>query len=263
MTTPELGDPFLDTPVDILEAMPSFAAEYSVPHIAIPATNIICRDGQATTRYSLETVKAMTTRRELLLVTDFWLDNPQEMPWCLGPKTMTFIRAFCGYQPAVANLDRLQRNREEEITELVKAPLDFVLLETVVIDDTPHSMVTGKALRRFIKREMPNEKHVRVGKIVEHIGQMLTPNYNEHEEAENMEYLQDLEDRAPHITAPGVAYLGSQRWDAASNWGVSPDIFPLGYDLLGNPGKSGLWGHTPRSDKVIRSYIQALHSTQS
>lgn len=254
MTNPELGDPFLDTPVDIFKALPAFAAEYSaLPDMSTAATNIICRHGQATIVSSPESVAAMTTRRELLLVTDFWLDNPQEKPRGLGKKGMEFIRAFCGYEPAVANLERLQHNKEQEAADLTKAPLDLVLLDSVVIDNEPYSFVTGKSLQRFVRKEMPSEKHVRVSRIVEHIGQMLTPNYND--------VIEDLVSCAPLITAPGIAYLGSGKWDRADNWGISPDIFPLGYDLLGDPNKSSHWGHTPRCDKVIRSYLQTLQGT--
>jgi hypothetical protein len=163
---------------------------------------------------------------------------------------MAFIRAFCGYEPALANMDRLQRNKEQETSELAMAPLDFILLDTVIINDEPQTFVTGNAMRRFTRKEMSSEKHVRVGRIVEHIGQILTP---------NCEGIDDPEDRAPFITAPGVAYLGGNHWNRVNNWGISPDIFPLGYDLLGDPSKSEHWGHTLRCDKVVRAYIQALH----
>ena len=253
MTTPELGDPFMDAPIDVLQAMPAFAAEYShvPPDRLLRITNVLFRNGQITTKKGGErTGQALTTRRELLLVTDFWIDNPDEMPRDVGPLTMTFVRAFCGYQPAIANMERMERNKEQERAELAEAPLSSVLLDTVVIDNTEQTFVTGKAIQRFVSKKMPHEKNVRLNSIIEHIGHSLTP---------NVDQVEGQPEHAPRITAPGVAFLRpAKSWDRASDWGISPQVFPLSYELLGAPGESEVWGHTPRCDRVVQAYLQAL-----
>lgn len=253
MATPESPFDPLDTPVDIVSSLAHFGETYNVPGAsALRASNIVCRDGQATITQGPNGPLATMTKRELLGVTDFWIDEPEQRPRNCGPQTLTFLRAFCGYEPALQNLARLERNRAEEQEQLARAPLGITLLDTVVIGNESHSLVTGQALQRYVRQEAPSNKGAYwFSTIMGYLGRMLAPDFRP----------EPKDAQPPVIVQPGLAYLGPPRTDRVCDWGIAPKIFPLSYQMLGEPKKNLRHGHTPRCDAVIKKYITALERT--